>query len=158
MSRVSVLFVCMGNICRSPAAEAIFRHCAMERGVLDRLSIDSCGTGGWHAGEAADSRMRSAASHRGIEISSIARQVIQADLADFDYILCMDDDNLDHLRSMGVDQRAVLMLEHHDSHRGQGVPDPYYGDGDGFQRVLDLLEVACGHLLDHLGSQHDLEG
>lgn len=156
MTRISVLFVCMGNICRSPAAEAVFRRCAVERGVLDRLSIDSCGTGGWHAGEAADSRMRSAASKRGVEISSVARQVTQADLADFDYILCMDDDNLEHLRSMGVDQRAVLMLEYHDSHDGRAVPDPYYGGGDGFQRVLDLLEVACAGLLECLESQHDL--
>lgn len=142
----------MGNICRSPAAEAIFRAMASERGVLERLSIDSCGTGGWHAGEAADARMRAAAKRRGIHISSRARQVCPADLDDFENIICMDGDNLADLRGMGA--RARLMLDHHPD--GGDVPDPYYGAGDGFERVLDLLEVACASLLDDLQDRHGL--
>jgi protein-tyrosine phosphatase len=150
MSRIGVLFVCMGNICRSPAAEAIFRKQAHARGVLGQYSIDSCGTGGWHAQEQADSRMRASAKKRGIEISSLARQVTPSDLRDFDHILCMDDENLEHLKQMGADGRAVLMLDFHDGHDGRAVPDPYYGEGDGFELVLDLLDVACSGLLDHL--------
>jgi protein-tyrosine phosphatase len=150
MKRTAVLFVCMGNICRSPAAEAIFRSQAQTRGVLKSLSIDSCGTGGWHAGEQADRRMRKAALARGIEITSRARQLVRDDLHRFDHILCMDGDNLSDVRGMGADVRARRMLEHHPHSDLLDVPDPYYGAGDGFERVLDLLEVACLGLLDHV--------
>ena len=150
MKRTSVLFVCMGNICRSPAAEAIFRAQAHERGVLSSLSIDSCGTGGWHAGERADHRMRKAALARGIEINSRARQLVPEDLGGFDHILCMDGDNLSAVQGMGADARVRRMLEHHEDTHLHDVPDPYYGAGDGFERVLDLLEVSCRGLLDHV--------
>ncbi|MCH2136322.1 MAG: low molecular weight phosphotyrosine protein phosphatase [Phycisphaerales bacterium] len=144
----------MGNICRSPAAEAVFREKAAGRGLLKHLSIDSCGTGGWHAGERADARMRSAARDRDVEISSRARQICQEDLSSFDYILCMDGDNFAHVRSMGGDDRVRRMLEFHPS--GGDVPDPYYGGADGFETVLNLLDVACSGLLDEIDTRHGL--
>jgi protein-tyrosine phosphatase len=150
MSTVSVLFVCMGNICRSPAAEAIFRAKAAQRNVLSRFSIDSCGTGGWHAGERADARMRATAKRRGIEISSRARQITDQCLTKYDHIICMDMDNLRNVQAMGGDARVQLMLAYASVGRRRNVPDPYYGENDGFSLVLDLLDDACEGLLDVL--------
>ena len=140
----------MGNICRSPAAEAIFRAKAAQRDVLDRFSIDSCGTGGWHAGERADARMRATSRSRGIEISSRARQITDQCLTSFDHIICMDADNLRDVQAMGGDARVQLMLAFAADGRRRNVPDPYYGGGDGFTLVLDLLDDACEGLLDEL--------
>ena len=148
MTRIGVLFVCMGNICRSPAAEAVFRQKAAERGVLDAFSIDSCGTGGWHAGERADARMRAAASARGIDITSRARQITPQCFDSFDHVLCMDDNNLRHLRAMPGGDKAVLLMDHGAGAHDRHVPDPYYGGDDGFELVLDLLDDACAGLLD----------
>lgn len=141
-----VLFVCLGNICRSPAAEGVMRARARARGVS--VTVDSAGTGGWHVGDLPDERMRSAAHKRGYDLSTQrARQVSQDDFACFDYILAMDASNLSDLRNVApADHSAVLrkLLG------GADVPDPYYGGSDGFEHVLDLIEGAVDDLLDEM--------
>ena len=151
MSRTSVLFVCMGNICRSPAAEGVFRHLAAQAGVLAQFSVDSCGTGGWHAGERADARMRDAAAERGYKLSSRARQITSEDLTAFDVILCMDGDNMRDVLAMGGDDRVSLILDE-GKVSVRDVPDPYYGGDAGFEQVMDLLEASCAALLERLRS------
>lgn len=144
----------MGNICRSPSAEAVFRHRVEQAGLHDRFRIDSAGTIGFHAGSRADSRMRQAASRRGYSLDSIARQVQPCDFEDFDYIIAMDLANLSDLRNL--QRRAPgkaelsLMGDYCRHHQAREVPDPYYGGEAGFEHVLDLLEDACEGLLEHL--------
>lgn len=153
-SPTGVLFVCLGNICRSPAAEGVFLKRLAEAGLEQRYRVDSAGTGGWHVGKPADARMRSAAARRGIHLPSRARQLEPADLARFDHILTMDADNLAAVqamarRSAATEPRAVVTPLVHYCRRlsASAVPDPYYGGEDGFERVLDLLEDACEGLL-----------
>ena len=148
-----ILFVCLGNICRSPAAEGVFCHLIKQRDLQDRFELDSAGTGGWHVGEKADKRMRIAAENRGIKISSIARQIVLDDFNQFDFILTMDKDNLLNVENL---RREVLgssntiikpILSYIQNGTQLDVPDPYYGGEKGFEVVLDLLEVACEALL-----------
>ena len=148
----SVLFVCMGNICRSPAAEGVFRRRVDDAGLADHFEIDSAGTIGYHAGHAADSRMRSAAAGRGYSLDSLARRVEAGDFEDFDLIVAMDDENYRDLQAMdeGQGARVVRMCEYGDSHGHKEVPDPYYGGSQGFETVLDILEDACADLLERL--------
>jgi len=156
--KTGLLFVCMGNICRSPLAEAVFIHKARERGMLDRFEIDSCGTGGWHAGGPADPRSIAIGKKHGIEVASIARQVDTArDFKRFDLLLAMDRENRDDLIDLGADPARVRLMRSFDPsltgthERDLDVPDPYYGrDGSGFQRVYAMLDAACEGLLDHL--------
>ena len=154
MERSRLLFVCLGNICRSPAAEGVFLHHLQQRGLEQSFSVDSAGTGHWHAGQPADARMRAAAAGRGIHLPSRARQIVAADLDAFDHILTMDDDNLAAVQAMtrGRESRAQIrpITQHCRRHRVREVPDPYYGGDDGFEGVLDLLEDACTGLLDDL--------
>ena len=150
-----VLFVCLGNICRSPTAEAVFRARAEERGMLDGLHIDSAGTGSWHVGKAPDRRTLAAAVRRGYQMDELrARQVQRDDFNRFDFILAMDHANLSdlmRLRPRDFAGHLGLFLEFHpETPNGLDVPDPYYGGGKGFERVLDLVECACDGLLDHL--------
>lgn len=149
----SVLFVCMGNICRSPTAEGVFRHHAEQAGLLERLHIDSAGTHAYHVGEPADRRARAAAERRGISLEGIyARRVSSDDYERFDYILAMDEDNLARLRREAPGEhlpKLRLFLEFADSHEKE-VPDPYYGGTAGFERVLDLVEEASRGLLETL--------
>jgi len=151
-----LLFVCLGNICRSPAAEGVFLHLLKRRGLEDQFVVDSAGTGGWHVGNPADQRMRSAASRRGIELPSRARQISLDDLSSFDLVLTMDDDNLAAVRSLareaGAGATATIrpMLSYARSFSESEVPDPYYGGEAGFEHVLDLLEDACANLLDQI--------
>ena len=149
-----VLFVCLGNICRSPAAEGVFLHQLGEAQALDQFVVDSAGTGNWHVGKPADARMRAAASRRGIELPSRARQIEVADLSRFDHILTMDADNLAAVRRLERQApgraRISPLIDHCRRLRSPGVPDPYYGGEDGFERVLDLLEDACAGLLEDL--------
>ena len=156
---MKLLFVCLGNICRSPAAEGVFLHLLNERGLNDRFLVDSAGTGGWHVGNPADRRMQAAASRRGIELPSRARQISLDDLSTFDLVLTMDDDNLMAVQALAKEagSRATAsikpMLSYARNFSETEVPDPYYGGDTGFEHVLDLLEDACSNLLDKLSRQ-----
>ncbi len=148
--QVSVLFVCLGNICRSPSAEGVFRSLVEKSGLEDSIKIDSCGTGDWHIGKAPDSRATQAARKRGIDISNLrARQFVAADLDGFDYVLVMDQQNLTDVTDIwhhSGGTRPELFLGYGRS-RHQEVPDPYYGGPDGFEFVLDLIDEAGEGLL-----------
>ena len=150
---IAVLFVCMGNICRSPTAEGMFRHHASEAGLSDRVFIDSAGTHAYHVGEPPDRRAVAAAERRGVSLSDLrARRVSDADFDRFDYIIAMDEDNVARLQEQGSPEhhaKVRLFLEFSSSGE-QDVPDPYYGGAAGFERVLDLLEDASRGLLETL--------
>ena len=148
-----VLFVCLGNICRSPAAEAAFQHAVTEAGLAHEFVIDSAGTGAWHAGEPADRRMRAAGQQRGLDVTSLARQVSIDDFSNFDHILAMDRTNLRELRRQAPRQhhdKIRLFRDLDPDHPGQDVPDPYYGDDEGFDEVLDIVTRTARALLDEL--------
>ncbi|UEG62954.1 low molecular weight protein-tyrosine-phosphatase [Stutzerimonas chloritidismutans] len=148
-----ILFVCMGNICRSPTAEGVFRQRVEQAGLGSRIEIDSAGTGDWHVGKAPDSRACAAAGKRGYQLTALrARQVQPEDFLRFDLILAMDHDNLARLEALRPEASRAeldLLLRRYDLARGV-VPDPYYGETDGFEEVLDLLEEACDVLLVEL--------
>lgn len=148
----SVLFVCLGNICRSPSAEAVFRKMAEDRSCS--LHIDSAGITAYHAGESADSRMMSCASERGYELTSVSRPVVSSDFYEFDYIIGMDSSNVVALEDMAPASSSKatisLMTDYCTRFNASCVPDPYYGGVDGFELVLDLLEDACDGLLQTL--------
>ena len=149
--RQRVLFVCMGNICRSPLAEGIFLHKINHLGVADRFSVDSCGTGDWHVGERPDHRIREIASHHGIVLASRARQVRESDFEKFDLIICMDEENRGHLRRLGAPKEKLSLLLGYDTESPhQEVPDPYYGGPDGFELVYRLIESALDSMLEEL--------
>ncbi len=156
--KVSVLFVCMGNICRSPTAEAVFRNCAEKAGLLERLHIDSAGTHDYHVGAAPDARAQQAAKRRGYDMSKLrGRQVEAQDFFRFDYVLAMDNQNLvmlEHLRPDDAQNHLGLFLEFSERHDEWEVPDPYYGGTDGFERVLDMVEDAAQGLLLHIVKNH----
>ena len=157
MAEQRLLFVCLGNICRSPAAEGVFLHLLAQQGLEDRFVVDSAGTGGWHVGAAPDRRMRAAAERRGIDLPSRARQLELGDLSSFDRILTMDDDNLRNVQALARElgeRPGLAQIEPMTSHcrrlSASEVPDPYYGGEQGFEDVLDLLEDACAGLLETL--------
>lgn len=147
---MKVLFVCLGNICRSPTAEGVFRQKVREAGLEDRVEIDSAGTGDWHVGKAPDARTRAAALRRGYDLSGLrARQVSIADFSRYDLVLAMDNANLRDLKRLrGSSGKAELdlFLRRYELEIDE-VPDPYYGGEDGFEQVLDLVERACDGLL-----------
>ena len=151
-----VLFVCMGNICRSPAAEGVFRKMVTDRGLQDRISIDSAGTIGYHSGSPADSRMRRAAAKRGYRLEGLSRQFTDDDFDSFDLIVAMDRDNLDDINSLdptGAHAHKVKLLsEFLPPASPSDVPDPYYGGDQGFEVVLNMIERACEPLLQQLQS------
>lgn len=152
--RVGVLFVCAGNICRSPLAEGIFLHQAGERKALERFAVDSAGTGNWHAGAPPDRRSIAVARQHGVVLPSFARQVKPADFHDFQWILCMDEENLENLRPLcpGERRNRLRLIRSFDptAEAGAEVPDPYYGELSHFENVYAMLDRACAGLLEVL--------
>jgi protein-tyrosine phosphatase len=150
---VRILFVCMGNICRSPTAEGVMRHLLVEEGLQDEIELDSAGTGGWHVGDPPDRRATAAARARGIVLEGAARKVRPSDFEEFDLIVAADRENLADLRAIappGTAQKVRLLREFDPASEGApdlDVPDPYYGGDRGFEDVLDLVEAACRGLL-----------
>jgi protein-tyrosine phosphatase len=145
----------MGNICRSPTAEGVFRKLVVEAQLDGRLTIDSAGTGGWHAGELPDPRSREAAKRRGYELTHRARKFIAADFDRFDLVLAMDRDNYDNLQRLARGRTRVPVIRlmrsfEHGAAEDAEVPDPYSGELDGFEEVLDICERACRGLLEHV--------
>lgn len=154
-AQVKVLFVCMGNICRSPTGEGVFRHFVDVAGHSNTIQVDSAGIIDYHTGDPADQRMREAATRRGYSLNSIARQVLPEDIAGFDLIVAMDLDNLMELQRLAKGPRNHIrmlgtFLNGTESNAGaRSVPDPYYGGAQGFEEVLDMIEEACPRILDH---------
>jgi len=151
-----ILFVCLGNICRSPAAEGVFKQKIKDRDLEKLFLVDSAGTGGWHVGNLADPRMRETALSRGIELTSRSRKIEESDLYEFDHILVMDNDNLDAVKSLikdhknPINSKIKLILSYSKSSQYEEVPDPYYGGQNGFDKVIDLLDDAIDGLIDSL--------
>lgn len=149
-----VLFVCLGNICRSPLAEAVFRHQVRERGVEDRFEIDSAGTSNYHIGDPPDRRSTATAKQHGITVAGSARQIRIEDLRTFDYIIVMDAQNLadvERLKAAGGGTAKVHRLREWDPQTGsRDVPDPYYGGADGFEEVQAIVERSSAAFLEHL--------
>jgi protein-tyrosine phosphatase len=148
-----VLFVCLGNICRSPTAEGVMRQLVREAGLEDSIELDSAGTGGWHVGSPPDERAVAAARDRGIALDGSARQFVRNDFEDFDLVIAMDRSNLRELRQLArsEEERAKIKLLRDFDPASPGddpeVPDPYYGAPGGFDEVLDLVQAACAGLL-----------
>jgi len=151
-------FVCLGNICRSPTAEAVMRHLVAQAGLVDRVEIESAGTGDWHVGEPRDRRSREVGQRRGIPLGGRARQFVPSDFARFDLVLAMDGKNLADLQAMAPDEASrekIRLLRSYDpaSPAGADVPDPYYGGADGFDHVFDVCLSACAGLLEQVRRQ-----
>lgn len=156
MNRTSILFVCLGNICRSPLAEGVFRHRAEEAGLGDRFEIDSAGTGGWHVGNPPDPRSAAVAETNGVSLAGqAARRVAPDDFDRFDWIVAMDRANARDLEAIGgsrAGRARIVLLRDFDPEPGDGeVPDPYYGGPGGFDEVFAMVDRSCAALLDHLG-------
>ena len=153
-NKYKVLFVCLGNICRSPAAHGIFEHFVRERGMEDRIEVDSAGTYSGHRGELPDRRMRNAAMYRGYALTHRSRPVSSLDFLDFDMIIAMDDQNYEDLMHLAPSVEAThkirRMAEFFTTHKISYVPDPYYMGAEGFQLVLDLLEEGCLNLFNEI--------
>lgn len=158
MGLVNVLFVCLGNICRSPAAEGTFRALVEREGLDGRISCDSAGTGSWHIGDPPDPRMRAAAKRRGIDLDALrGRQVTAADFETFDYVVAMDGENLANLKAIcppGREAKLARFLDFAPELGRHDVPDPYYGGASGFETVLDLVEAASKGLLADIRRRH----
>lgn len=158
--KTSVLFICLGNICRSPAAEGIMKHLVKKRGLDNMIEVDSAGIGAWHVGEKPDRRMRIHGADHGYDFSSRARQIKHEDLELFDYIIVMDNENYHDVMALTrtkEEREKVSMITdfcHHHGHNA--VPDPYYGSGREFELVIELLEDACDGLLKHIIKENNL--
>ena len=152
--RTTVLFVCLGNICRSPLAEGIFLHLVEQAGLTERFEIDSAGTGAWHVGELPDARATIVASQHGVELASRARQITDDDLSHFDWVIAMDRENLRNIERMaastGSDAEIHLLREFDGTGEGDEVPDPYYGGASGFENIYEMVHRSCLVLLDRL--------
>lgn len=159
--RIGVLFVCLGNICRSPLAEGVFRAHVERAGLRDRFDIDSAGTSDYHIGDAPDPRTVRTAASRGVHLEHAARQLAPHDFERFDYVLAMDGANLRRIERMAEGSGAatvtgLLRAFDPDAEETAEVPDPYYGGPRGFEDVHDLVDAACRGLLKHLIAEHDL--
>ena len=158
---VKVLFVCLGNICRSPLAEGIFKHLVDEAGLANIIDVDSAGTSGWHIGERPDPRSIDVGLEHGIVLNSFGRKAINHDFAEFDYIIAMDRNNYLDMKAMPGSRKngaakLFLMRDFDDLGHGQDVPDPYYGGEDGFTHVFELLDRSCRNLLQEIRKTHHL--
>jgi protein-tyrosine phosphatase len=155
---IRVLFVCLGNICRSPTAEGVFRDRVARAGLAHAIATDSAGTHDYHIGDPPDPRARAAARRRGVDISDLrGRQIARADFEHFHYVLAMDRSNLRNLSRLcpkGAESRLRLFLEFAPDGAPDEVPDPYYGGAEGFEHVLDLAEAAADGLLAHIREFH----
>lgn len=158
MKKIKVLFVCMGNICRSPTAEGVFRHLVQQEGHSDWIKTDSAGTHAYHIGQEPDRRSQQTARTRGIELGDLrGRQAVSNDFHEFDYILAMDNDNYHNLQNLcpeGLEERLSLFLDFSKDYSETQVPDPYYGGDQGFEHVFDLVESASRGLLDTIKKNH----
>ncbi len=160
MRIIRVIFICMGNICRSPTAEAVFRHYVENAGLAESILVDSAGTHDYHIGEPPDRRAQQAAAQRCYDMSGLrGRQVAAEDFHRFDYVLAMDEANLAILRRLAPPEGSAqvrLFLDYAHHHAEREVPDPYYGGADGFERVLDMVEDAAQGLLQHIRTRHSM--
>lgn len=151
---IKVLFVCLGNICRSPMAEGVFRHLAEKKGLASQITCASAGTAAYHIGELPDQRMRKTALAHGIKLESRARQFKAADFSVFDYIVPMDASNYQNIVRLAAsekEKKKVMLMRNFDENRsGSDVPDPYYGDMEGFEEVYRILEGAAENLLGYI--------
>ena len=158
MKKVSVLFVCLGNICRSPTAHAVFRKLVSDHGLADQIEIDSAGTAAYHVGKHPDMRSMETARNRGIEMLDLrARKVDFGDFYEYDYVLAMDDENYHNLRDLALPEhyeKIQMFLDYSDAFEEREVPDPYYGGAQGFEHVFDLVESASEGLLEHIKKNH----
>lgn len=154
---VKVVFVCLGNICRSPSAEGVFKKIVEENNLSDKFFIDSAGTSAYHVGERADSRMRKHASRRFYNLTSRSRQFVYNDLIEFDYIIAMDESNYNDILRLDKDNKfrnkVKMMTDFSDNYQYSDVPDPYYGGAEGFEVVLDILEDSCNGFLNYINIQ-----
>ncbi len=160
--QISVLMVCLGNICRSPMAEGVFRHLLREEGLEERIRVDSAGTSAWHVGESPDVRSTRAAAAHGVTLEGAARQTQPEDFKRFDYVVAMDQSNLAALQEYrdGVGGEAALyLLREFDPEGAPGaeVPDPYYGGPGGFEEVYRMVERSCRGLLNHILQEKGME-
>ena len=157
---INVLFVCMGNICRSPSGEGVFKALVRDSGLEKEFRIDSAGTTAYHVGERADARMRKHAQKRDIQLTSRARQFHRGDFDEFDYILAMDYANYQDIirldRSGKHRDKVHMMNDFSVTDKGADVLDPYYGGDAGFERVLDMLDESCSGLLNELRERHEI--
>lgn len=158
---VKVLFVCLGNICRSPLAEAIFNHKVHSQGLHGKFSCDSCGTSDYHIGELPDDRTIACAGRNNIPINHRARQINRVDIREFHYIIAMDHSNQRNINTLvsrygKENQRVYLMREFHPESDHLEVPDPYYGGDESFDQVYQILDESIDHLMEHLKSEHNI--
>ena len=157
MKQLKVLFVCMGNICRSPTAHGVLQKLVDKAGLSEQIIVDSAGTISYHAGEPPDARSAQTALSHGVDLSSQrSRQVTMADYDEQDYILAMDFDNLRNLQQQcpeHLQKKLALLLSYHPDEFLDEVPDPYYGGASGFEQVYEMVDIACQHLLEHLKQQ-----
>jgi len=158
---IKVIFICLGNICRSPLAEGVFKHLVSEEGLENKISAASAGTSGWHIGERPDPRSVEVALQNGIALDSRGRKAVSEDFQEFDYIIAMDKNNYaDMKRLPGASKTGAaklrLMRDFDESGKGLDVPDPYYGGDEGFQKVYEMLDRSCRNLLEEIRIEHNL--
>ena len=157
---IKVLFVCLGNICRSPLAEAVFNGLLRDKGLEKAISCDSAGTSDYHIGEAADVRTLEVVREKKLNLEHHARQFLSHDFSSFDYIIAMDESNLANIKTLGKDQKATyklfMMREFDTDTSDTNVPDPYWGGDRGFFKVYNILYRSCQNFLDYLKKEHSL--